>query len=897
MLRITPAAGIKRAKDYFTESLSRGDYYTEQQERIGAWGGKLADLLGLSGDVGQEAFFRLCENRHPTTGKSLTYRTVSGRRVGYDINAHPSKSLSIQFGITGDQEIVVAFEDAVDYAMELIESDVETRVRKGGANHNRVTGNLVWAGFTHLTARPIDGIPDPQIHRHCFTFNATLDPVEHAHKAIDISDVKRNGNYYQAAFHSRLRHNIHQIGYETRTTKDGKSFELAHITDEMIQMFSRRTQNIEQVAAERGITDSERKSELGARTRQQKAKALTIDGLRPHWSGRLTAEQIEVLNTAKGRPRSKQWTARHGNTQAIKAVAFARQHLFERDSVIEEKKLLEVALNHSQGNASLAQLQEELAKLDLLSKTIDGNNYVTTREMLNEEQRIVEFTRQGVGNFAPFSQREDFDDTMLSPTQTLAAKALLGSEDQVVLMRGAAGTGKTTLMKYVVEEIERTHYGQVFVTAPTIDAADMLKEEGFAEAQTIQRLLVNKREHSRLKNGVLWLDESGLLGTIGMSEVFALAEEQNARVILTGDEKQHRSVLRGSPLWLLKMGGVESIQLTEIRRQAGEYKRIVHRISEGEYCGAFEDLDRKGWVKEMETTDAHQEIAREFRRMIIAKGSTVKHRPLAISPTHKEKDELTKAIRTELFHARWLSGEDRTFECLESLEFSEAERKLLSSYQEGRVVQFFQHMEGFKAGTRATVDSIDETGNVWMKQEGSSKRALNLEQSDRFDVFATVQRQLAIGDPIRITTKGKTKYGKHLLKSGSEYEVRGFDGPQGDIQLMNGWTIKHDFGHWDNAFVKTSHASQGKTASKVLVAQSAKSFGASNAEQFYVSVSRGKNEVTIYTDDKEQLAEKIRETERFKNAADLEQEPDTLPTQQREQDECQRKEQEREPSL
>lgn len=897
MLRITPATGIQRAKDYFTESLSRGDYYSEQQERIGVWGGKLAAQMGLSGAVEQEAFFRLCENRHPATDKSLTYRTVSNRRVGYDINLHPSKSLSIQFGITGDQQIVEAFEDASDYAMQLIEADVETRVRKGGANHNRTTGNLVWAGFTHLTARPIEGIPDPQIHRHCFTFNATLDPVEVAHKAIDISDVKRNGNYYQAAFHSRLRQNIEQIGYPTRTTKDGQSFELGHVTDEMITMFSRRTQNIEAIAAERGITDPQRKSELGARTREQKSKALTMDELRPHWRNRLTPEQMALLSDAKGKPRSKAWVTEQGSKYASDAVQFARNHLFERDSVVEEKKLLEVALNHSQGNATLAQLHEALGKLDLLSKQIDGNKYVTTREMLTEEKRLVEFTRAGLGKYAPFSQRQDFGDTILSPTQTLAAKSVLASEDQLVLMRGAAGTGKTTLMKHVVEEIERSHPGQVYVTAPTIDAADMLKEEGFEGAQTIQRLLANKREHPRLKNGVLWLDESGLLGTMGMSDVFALAEEQNARVILTGDEKQHRSVLRGSPMWLLKMGGVESIQLTEIRRQVGEYKRIVHRISEGEYSGAFEELDRKGWVKEMETTDAHQEIAQEFRRMIVAKGSSMQNRPLAISPTHKEKDELTKAIRTELFEAGWLSGEDRTVECLESLEFSQAERKLLSSYQEGRVVQFFQHMEGFKAGSRATVDCIDERGNVWMKQTGRPKRALNLEQADRFDVFATVERQLAVGDPIRITTKGRTKNGKHLLKSGSEYEVRGFEGPQGDIQLMNGWTISHDFGHWDNAFVKTSHASQGKSASKVMVAQSAKSFGASNAEQFYVSVSRGQNEVTVYTDDKEQLAEKIRETERFKNAADLEREPETLPTQPREQDERQRNEPTREPGL
>ena len=44
---------------------------------------------------------------------------------------------------------------------------------------------------------------------------------------------------------------------------------------------------------------------------------------------------------------------------------------------------------------------------------------------------------------------------------------------------------------------------------------------------------------------------------------------------------------------------------------------------------------------------------------------------------------------------------------------------------------------------------------------------------------------------------------------------------------------------------------------RVFVAQSAASLGASSAEQFYVSVSRARDAVTVYTDDKARLAESI----------------------------------------
>jgi hypothetical protein len=38
-----------------------------------------------------------------------------------------------------------------------IERNVQTRVRKNGADENRTTGNMVWAEHIHKTARPVTG--------------------------------------------------------------------------------------------------------------------------------------------------------------------------------------------------------------------------------------------------------------------------------------------------------------------------------------------------------------------------------------------------------------------------------------------------------------------------------------------------------------------------------------------------------------------------------------------------------------------------------------------------------------------------------------------------------------------------------------------------------------------
>jgi hypothetical protein len=56
---------------------------------------------------------------------------------------------------------------------------------------------------------------------------------------------------------------------------------------------------------------------------------------------------------------------------------------------------------------------------------------------------------------------------------------------------------------------------------------------------------------------------------------------------------------------------------------------------------------------------------------------------------------------------------------------------------------------------------------------------------------------------------------------------------------------------------ETSHASQGGTVDRVLIGQSSESFPASSREQFYVSASRGRKKVLVYTDDKEALRDAI----------------------------------------
>ena len=160
-------------------------------------------------------------------------------------------------------------------------------------NETKTIGNWAYGEFVHFTARPVDGVADPHLHLHCFVFNAGLDP-EDGWKALDIGGIKRDAPYFQAVFHSLLADRMAELGYGVRRTRQG--WELDGVPDSVIAKFSRRTDEIEKLAAELGLKAGAEKDALGAKTRKRKCKDMTMDELREDWEGRLGDDERAALD-------------------------------------------------------------------------------------------------------------------------------------------------------------------------------------------------------------------------------------------------------------------------------------------------------------------------------------------------------------------------------------------------------------------------------------------------------------------------------------------------------------------------------------------------------------------------------------------------------------------------
>jgi conjugative relaxase-like TrwC/TraI family protein len=862
MLRIIQSKSAAHAKSYFKEGLSREDYYSEGQEIAGTWNGKAAERLGLRATVSQDDFHALCDNLDPATGARLTARTNSDRTIGYDFNFHSPKSATLLYSLTKDERILTACRGAVSDTMKEMETDMQTRVRIGGVQEKRETGNMVWAEFVHFTARPVEGKPDPHLHAHCYTFNATFDETEQRWKAGHFGNLKRDAPYYEATFHARFAERMAEMGYGIEAK--GKFWEVARIPETVVERFSQRKNQIEALAQERGITDPAEKDKLGALSREKKVKSSMHD-LSAEWASRLTPEEKAALEAVRQAARGSE-SRQRGDNVGERAIDHALAHVFERASIASEKDVLEAALRHGIGRLSVDEAKAAfVTDKRILHKSAEGENLCTTREVRDQENALIAFAKETRDSFDPIkSGPHEFVNKHLNDGQRRAVEHVLSSYDGVTLLRGKPGTGKTTLTTEAVAAINAAGYG-VVALAPTAESSRVaLREAGFAAADTVEGFLQSPAKQKHSEGKVIWVDEAGLLSAPAMGRLFDVAKAKGCRVVLAGDTGQHSPVTRGDAMRLLERhADLRVPEVTQILRQKEDnYRKAVEAMSSGKIDKAFSTLEKmKAFVVDADIDRLHARVADDYVGLLKSGKEA-----LIIAPQHQEGLAITEKVRARLRHEGQLKGPECSVLRLTNLKLTAAERADHRQYQAGQVVQFVQNTPGFRRGERVSV--IGREGEqVAVQTAAGERKRLPLTHASRFQLYAPDQIALAAGDKIRVTHNGFAKTGQQL-HNGTLHTVASVR-PNGEIELKNKTLLAAKFGHLTHGYYVTSHGSQSKTVDWNLLAQSSMSFNAGSREQMNVSLSRGRDGIRIYTDDKAELRERAKQQAARENAVDL----------------------------
>lgn len=835
MLRIQPIANAKAAETYYAKS--DGGYYVAPDDLGREWVGRGANLLELSGPPDYEQFKRLIHGLDPHSGGQLTAKLVDHRIPAWDVNLHCSKGVTIAIE-RGDTRLQQAFWEAARETVADLERLATTRVRESDKHEDRITGNLVGYAVEHAETRPvgIDQKPDPHRHLHMVIFNLTWDQVEEKWKAVKFRPIMDQRKYFDRRFNQRFAAKVAALGYdiETKWDRDAKGvrkyigWDIKGIPESVIKKFSRRSAEIDKLADELGVTSPVAKDKLGATSRLNKRKDLTVEECRKHWDSKITPDEARAI--AETIRDAIQIGSREIDSAAEDGMAYAIAQHFVTQSVVRLTDLEITAMERTMGS-SLPEHVEAAGKT--LGVLVSGRD-ATTKRVLAEERRIIAFARDGRGTcrpLGPTDRKPLAGDFTLSADQERTLRHIWESTDRVIMVEGDAGTGKTDAMRLTIPGIDKPG---VFLAPSATASRGELRSKGFKNADTLAQFLLNEKFQNQARDGFIYIDEAPLAPISDIDRVLALAEKLNARVILQGDRKQHASVQRGSLFHILdEYAGLPIARLTEVFRQNdATYKKAVAAIAEGNIVGGFDILCKLGWIKETSVAEGHRPLVQDYLAAIqTRKPGGQMMSALVVAPSRAEGEAISSEIRGSMKKRGLIGKDDRVFTAYRPLYWTEAERGDIANYTGNEIIQFHRNSGKYKAGERIT----------------SAELVQSHFRPEHFSVYRKETIDLAVGDAIRITYSGKTRDGRHKLDNGTLYTIDEFT-PGGNIRLNNGWIVDKTFAHLTHGYVTTSFSSQGRTVDRVLISMGRQSAPAIDAKSFYVSVSRARDRCTIYSD-------------------------------------------------
>ncbi|HEX2852957.1 MAG TPA: AAA family ATPase [Opitutaceae bacterium] len=518
------------------------------------------------------------------------------------------------------------------------------------------------------------------------------------------------------------------------------------------------------------------------------------------------------------------------------------------------------ALEHGRGkDFDLAALREAVEKRGYIRE--EGTRKLTSPGVLRCELGIVVAAHDGRGQQLPLNPDYRSAPT-LSAEQAAAVKLILGSRDFITLFRGSAGTGKSFTLREVTNGLRAAGH-PVVVLAPQRQQVSDLCSDGLA-ATTLSHCLQTKTLPPR---AVVLVDESGQIGGKQLSDLVTLVQKHDGRLILSGDTRQHGAVQASDALRAIEeFSGLKAAVLQDIRRQdpalaksekerafVTGYRQAVKAAAAGHVAESFERLDRLGCIREVTSHDRHAVLAREYVASLDRQ-----ERALVVSQTWAEVNAVNEAIRAELQKSGRL-GSGVPLKTYQTIDLDPAQKRDLRFYRQGQFAYMVQRYGRFAKGDLCPIVGTNERGVVLLKN--GRRSTMGYRHTHRLAVAAERETQLAPGDRLQLKFNAKSREG-HGVANGELVTVRRVhaDGAltvEDDRCTVK--TLSPEQRLFNRGYAVTSYASQGKTVDTVLLADAACP-AATNRNQWYVSISRARKRVVVFTDNKAELRASIEQS-------------------------------------
>ena len=786
-------------------------------------------------------------------------------RAGWDATFSAPKSVSLTALVGGDERVREAHRESVRVALDQLERYTQARI---GSNHPpETTGKFIAARFEHDTARPVDGYVAPQLHTHAVVFNVT-ERDNGQPRAIQPQSLFASQQFATAIYQSELTYRLHQLGYEITAGRSGAP-EIKGYTQEYLDASSPRSQQIREYLERTGRSGKEAAEIAAHSTRDRKEIHSPGEVMAAH--RKLAADfghQADaVVRTARERSQHQEKPV-NSFDRVRESLTFSRDKNFEREAVVDERALIRDGLRRGMGEITHAQVRANLdarlasGEFQIVDRnqSIPGRQY-TTAKTIAAEQEILRRMHEGQNQVGPILSRAQAiavadEHSHLNRAQKTVVEDVLSSPDRIQGLQGFAGAGKTTTLAAIRSAAE-THGYRVEGFAPTSRAARQLSEAGI-QAGTLQGFLARTANPDlRDQKHFYFIDESSLASTNQMREFLGrLGPNNNDRVLLIGDIRQHQGVEAGRPFEQLQEAGMRTAKLDEIVRQKDPVlKSAVELLATGQVSAALDALQQQGHVKEI--PNAEERVRTIAKSYVESPANT-----LIVSPDNASRRELNVAVRQELKAIGTVAPEDHCFRVLvQRQDMTGAERSWARHYEIHDVVRYTRGSKaiGIVAGAYASVVAINPAANQLTVEKANGELATyDPRRLTGVSVYREIEREFSVGDRIQFTAPHKS-----LGVANRDLAAIEAIHPDGRLsaRLDNNGQIEFNAGdhrHFDHGYAVTSHSSQGLTAERVLVhADTSVHPDLLNSRFAYVSISRASHEATLFTDDAAKLGPQL----------------------------------------
>ncbi|EFA3663845.1 conjugative transfer relaxase/helicase TraI [Escherichia coli] len=558
----------------------------------------------------------------------------------------------------------------------------------------------------------------------------------------------------------------------------------------------------------------------------------------------------------------------------------------------------------------------ELIKLDSVAGV--GNRVLVPRVAYEMEKSIIRHIAEGKDAVQPLMALTPASVLSgLTAGQREATRTVLENTDRFMAIQGYAGVGKTTQFRAVMgalNTLSESVRPQVIGLGPTHRAVHEMREAG-VDARTLASFLSETRqaiqagETPDFRNVLFLTDESSMVGNRDMAELYQLVAAGGGRMVSSGDTAQLQAISTGQPFRLVQQrSAIDTVVMQEIVRQTPALRPAIESIIAGQVDTSLRQVDdvspqqvprqAGAWVPEKSVMEirkpekepepeqgrtaaqealkpeqlspARTDIIAAIRDDWMGRTPEAQQQTLIMAELNADRHAINEAIHVARHEKGDTGAEERTFTVLEPLRVPDNALRAAETFAEytGAVA-----MMNERYWTVAEVDTQDAV--VTLRNADGESVLLSPQQNTAQDISLFTPRDLTIsqGDRVRFT-RSDTDRG---YVANSLWEVAGFTDEgairfrQGDQEKIVDPQAMTEDRHIDLAYALTVYGVQG-ASERFAIALTGTEGGRkrmASLESTYVTLSRAKEHVQVYTDNLEDWQQQVRQSDGGKTAHDL----------------------------